>query len=448
MKFCDKLPKVRKNNNLSQEQLADKLGVSRQAISKWESGSSYPSMDTMIHLCDILNCTLEELLDDGLIKESEKSKKTNYNNYWKDLLQFITKTYNMFYAMSGKEKIKSLFELGIIALILFILGHIVLAILSFIVKELHGLLPFNLGVTLSDIFTTIFTIAILIVSIIIFIHLFKIRYLDYYITIEDNSANKKTIEKAIEQVPEKKEKIVIRDPQHSRLSFINMLGSVTLWCIKLLSIFILFPIILSFIFFVILLTISLYHLPYGTIFIYLSISCLGIIMLSYIFIELIYKFIFNLQQKYLKIFIIFISSIIITAIGTGLSIVTFINYDQIEGLNKIKTIEKEEYLEISNNKISINNDIDNNIEYIIDNNQKQIKLDITCAKGFDYKIEKYTNEDTNHYYIGLKNNTKKYYQLFLNDIKHKQIRSYENSDLIYIKAYISQENYNKLINKQ
>ena len=68
MKFCDKLPKLRKNNNLSQELLADKLGVSRQAVSKWESGSSYPDMEKMIEMCKILNCTLEDLLDDGVVK--------------------------------------------------------------------------------------------------------------------------------------------------------------------------------------------------------------------------------------------------------------------------------------------------------------------------------------------------------------------------------------------
>jgi len=38
MKFCDKLPKLRKNNNYSQEQLAERLNVSRQAVSKWELG--------------------------------------------------------------------------------------------------------------------------------------------------------------------------------------------------------------------------------------------------------------------------------------------------------------------------------------------------------------------------------------------------------------------------
>ena len=66
MKFCDKLVKQRKNNNMSQEQLADKLGVSRQAISKWESGSTIPDMAKILELCKILNCNLEDLIDDGI----------------------------------------------------------------------------------------------------------------------------------------------------------------------------------------------------------------------------------------------------------------------------------------------------------------------------------------------------------------------------------------------
>ena len=64
MKFSEKLTKLRKDNNLSQEALAEKLNMSRQAISKWESGNSYPDMSTMINICKVLNCTLEDLLDD------------------------------------------------------------------------------------------------------------------------------------------------------------------------------------------------------------------------------------------------------------------------------------------------------------------------------------------------------------------------------------------------
>ena len=42
MKLSDNIKFIRKENNLSQEQLAEQLGVSRQAVSKWESGQSYP----------------------------------------------------------------------------------------------------------------------------------------------------------------------------------------------------------------------------------------------------------------------------------------------------------------------------------------------------------------------------------------------------------------------
>lgn len=44
MKLSDNIKFIRKENNLSQEQLAEQLGVSRQAVSKWESGQSYPEM--------------------------------------------------------------------------------------------------------------------------------------------------------------------------------------------------------------------------------------------------------------------------------------------------------------------------------------------------------------------------------------------------------------------
>lgn len=46
--LSENLKKIRKDNNLSQEQLAEELGVSRQAISKWESGVAYPEMDKII----------------------------------------------------------------------------------------------------------------------------------------------------------------------------------------------------------------------------------------------------------------------------------------------------------------------------------------------------------------------------------------------------------------
>ena len=61
MSFNEKLQILRKEMKLSQEQLADKLNVSRQAVSKWESGASYPEMDKLIALCKLFKCSIDDL---------------------------------------------------------------------------------------------------------------------------------------------------------------------------------------------------------------------------------------------------------------------------------------------------------------------------------------------------------------------------------------------------
>ena len=80
MQFHDKLQKLRKEKGLSQEALAEMMGVSRQAISKWESGQTYPETDKLIVLSDIYGVTL-----DSLLKDTET--QTDYGNtvsapYW------------------------------------------------------------------------------------------------------------------------------------------------------------------------------------------------------------------------------------------------------------------------------------------------------------------------------------------------------------------------------
>ncbi len=53
MSFKENLQYLRGSRNMTQEQLAMLLGVSRQAISKWESEKTYPEMDKLLMLCDI-----------------------------------------------------------------------------------------------------------------------------------------------------------------------------------------------------------------------------------------------------------------------------------------------------------------------------------------------------------------------------------------------------------
>lgn len=62
MKFGDNLRQIRKNKKMSQEQLAEKVNVTRQSVSKWENGESYPEMNNILELCKIFNCKLNDLV--------------------------------------------------------------------------------------------------------------------------------------------------------------------------------------------------------------------------------------------------------------------------------------------------------------------------------------------------------------------------------------------------
>lgn len=66
MKFGDNLRNLRKVKKMSQEKLAEKVGVSRQSISKWECGEAYPEMDNILTLCKIFNCKLNDLIQEDL----------------------------------------------------------------------------------------------------------------------------------------------------------------------------------------------------------------------------------------------------------------------------------------------------------------------------------------------------------------------------------------------
>ena len=72
MKIGDKIAKARKTQNLTQEQLADLLNVSRQAVSRWESDLAYPETDNLIRLSEILQVNCDYLLKDGVNENGEK----------------------------------------------------------------------------------------------------------------------------------------------------------------------------------------------------------------------------------------------------------------------------------------------------------------------------------------------------------------------------------------
>ncbi|AMR01537.1 MULTISPECIES: helix-turn-helix domain-containing protein [Bacillus] len=85
MIFSERLKEEREKRNWSQNDLAEKLHVSRQSVSKWETGKNYPSIEIIIHLSDLFGITIDELLrsDEELTqKVIEDSKQLAYPK-WK-----------------------------------------------------------------------------------------------------------------------------------------------------------------------------------------------------------------------------------------------------------------------------------------------------------------------------------------------------------------------------
>lgn len=83
MSFRENLQYLRGTRNMTQEQLAMLLGVSRQAISKWESEKAYPEMDKLLMICDLFGVTLDDLVMGDVrrpnsgIRESTADTSTN-----------------------------------------------------------------------------------------------------------------------------------------------------------------------------------------------------------------------------------------------------------------------------------------------------------------------------------------------------------------------------------
>ena len=73
MIFSEKLAVLRKNKGLTQESLAEKLNVSRQAVAKWESGQAYPDISNLIQISNLMNVTVDYLVRDGECMKSLSS---------------------------------------------------------------------------------------------------------------------------------------------------------------------------------------------------------------------------------------------------------------------------------------------------------------------------------------------------------------------------------------
>lgn len=154
MNTGEKISKLRKENNYTQEQLAALLGVSRQSVSKYESGVTYPETDKLIRLSELFGCTVDYLLKDnvndfaaytGNTKDSDKKKEFAENivsRWWEFECKSEKQVLGMPLWHIGKNA-KGVIAVGIKAQGIVSFGVLSLGLVSFGVCSI-GLLAFGL----------------------------------------------------------------------------------------------------------------------------------------------------------------------------------------------------------------------------------------------------------------------------------------------------------------
>lgn len=183
MNLSENLKEIRKRNSLSQEQLAEKLGVSRQAVSKWESGQSYPEMDKMLLICKMFNYNIDELMNRNIIDIDE-------NNQSKTNRGLTNKVINMFCAMRCRDILKCLLENIFLIIVAFGVYVLLSSIGGHIFANAFGFLTSPIFSIIKNIIKIFFAILFLIIASTILLYRFKIRYLDYYGTQKNSKENK------------------------------------------------------------------------------------------------------------------------------------------------------------------------------------------------------------------------------------------------------------------
>lgn len=133
IKLANRLVELRKENKLSQEALAEKLGISRQAISKWERAEASPDTDNLIALADLYGLTLDQLLGNDEVKTEPQPQQAKNSLSAKQI--------------KGKSNLKKAPLLFLGAIAVYVGGGIILGAFWWLLMWI--LFPIVLGYTFS-----------------------------------------------------------------------------------------------------------------------------------------------------------------------------------------------------------------------------------------------------------------------------------------------------------
>lgn len=456
MKFGENLQKLRKEKGISQEQLAEQLGVTRQSVSKWESGNSYPEMDKIVAICNLFHCDMDILINKDITEEREKKDASSVvKEIFSGVTNYVKKTIYLFEHKSLKDIIKMCAQVFIIICVI-----LLFAIPFMLLKEIVVSLFYTgnnwFSIFFAKFWNFIFNGGYAILAIATFLYIFKIKFLDneeiIVEEVEDKNQNSEEvsedkISKTDSSKSSEKKKVKIIKVKKNDFSLLDLLVKAITVCLKCLFVLFLIPIIIGTIMLLIGLVLLIVLIFKGLFLAGTILLFLGGIVFAIVLIELMLDFIFNLKFSKRRIIITIISSIVVSSIGLGLSIWYFLNLNVINDVpNSFNTETKEEVYTMTDDFLIHYDDYSFNTRFVEDNsltNQVRVRIDYYTIAN-DVSIERTDNEVYLNYETVDGVNIKQITDSIIKDLKHNKIHTYDQLGQVSITITTSKINVDKI----
>lgn len=447
MSFNEKLQKLRKENKYSQEELADKLDVTRQSVSKWESGQTYPEMDKLLAICKIFNCSLDELTNDE-INEVRIGKKEGIDSLIDSVLELIGKTYKMFTNMHYKEIIRCIIIMTIVALILSIFSWPIHGLENAFYYMVDALGRPAVTNFCSSLFNLIIDFAYAILSILLFVYIFKIGFLDKYefVTTKEADPDPEIVSESKKEVGEEKSVITPIRREHEYTIF-KILGSIAMFFIKIILVGFSLPFLGILLALFAGLVITIYLMTKGVFFISILLLIVFGIILAALVIEFISNITFNKKSGYKRMLITFLVSMAGLGAASGILVIEINEFKYIDTAPEKLELSKEVYEYDFNDKMTFEDGhYYLNVNYVPRESLKD-KVVVEVEYYKEYNNLNFSNWD-NRYYAGYSgidlNNYKNYFNLILEALKRKEFYNYNELLMVKVTICTSEANITKM----
>lgn len=455
MSFRKNLEYLRKGRKLSQEDLGYKLGVSRQSVSKWESGAAYPETDKMLAMCKLFDCTLDELMNQNMQEEkAEEARRYTFNDLVKEATSIIDRSIRMITSMNFKSIVRFLFEIGILLVIIMLVripfNHIF---------SLGADIFRNFSANISGVFLAYWRFLVdlvyMIVAVVLFVYIYKVRFLDKFDDSESEEEEEVVFVEMKEEVNGKEVKSKVKEIKRIEVrkydfGLFSLLGKMFLFVVKAFVIFGSFFVIFILLSSVAGLVVVSSWLLQGIVYISALVFLCSLIIFCMMVIKVIYNFVLNRRSNWKKIFYVLLASLLGFGISAGIGLL------ELKELSFVDSFETNIPLSRKVEEFKMKDDLIvsavRTIEYVEDGGMgDNVRVEAEYYNEFsDPQIQEFGGEDglNNRIFVGndrKKIPLKKTYSMLLNDLRRKEIHAKPSYMFeIRVKVYATQENIDKM----